>query len=52
MPISTNKKVVCKNCGKTIKVVRMGDVLGPKDAKLLFNSYCRKCKMKKIIGLV
>lgn len=51
MPVSTNKNVVCKNCGNTIKVVRVGDVLGPKDAKLLFDSYCRKCKIKKLIGL-
>lgn len=52
MPISSNINVVCKNCGKTIKLVRVGDVLSPKDAKILFSSYCRKCKMKKLIGLV
>lgn len=51
MPISTNKIIKCRKCGKKIGEIRSGDVLNPKEGKLIYNSYCVKCKFKKAIGL-
>ncbi|MEK4426910.1 hypothetical protein [Solibacillus sp. FSL K6-1523] len=50
MPISINKIIRCRKCGKKIGVIRSGDVLNPKEGKLIYNSYCAKCKIKKVIG--
>ncbi|SOC13394.1 hypothetical protein SAMN05880501_107177 [Ureibacillus xyleni] len=49
MPISINKMVVCKKCGKRI-TIKVGDVRGPKEIKQLYNAYCPKCKIENFFS--
>ena len=51
IPISTYKTVLCKNCGRPIKIAKFGDVLGPKEAKILFDSCCVRCEIKHLLNL-
>jgi len=52
MPISTNKIVACKVCGKHIRKIRIGDALNPKEVKLIYDSYCAKCEIKKYLNYI
>lgn len=50
MPIAKNQVVLCKDCGKKLKIIRSGDVLTPKEAEELYYSYCTICKLKKVFS--
>lgn len=50
MPFQSKRELVCKRCGKRFTVT-MGDAIMPKDAQLLENPICPKCKaITKVAG--
>lgn len=50
MPYPSILTILCKYCGKEIKVTR-NDVLTIKDAKTIYDSCCIKCKIKRMFHL-
>jgi len=50
MPNPSIVTILCKYCGKEIKVTK-NDVLTIRDAKIIHDSSCIKCKIKRIFSL-
>lgn len=52
MPIKVKKSLICNKCGKNFEA-EINDAILPKDAELLKNPMCKKCraikKFKKIL---
>ena len=48
MPISANKIITCKECGKDIGTVRPGDALTSKQGKVLLIHIVQSTKLRKL----